>query len=124
MIADSGTAGLHLVTANSVGNVVQGNWIGTNSSGAAGLGNHRTGITIQQGASGNLIGGTAAGAGNVISGNGTEGFRVDDNATINNSIRSNSILERRVGNRPRQQRRHGKRPERTRRANNYQSFRC
>ena len=91
VIADSGTAGIHLVTANSVGNVVQGNWIGTNSAGAVGLGNRSTGLTIQNGASGNLIGGTAPGAGNVIAGNATDGVRVGDAVTINNSIRVNSI---------------------------------
>jgi hypothetical protein len=51
------------------GNVIQGNFIGTNAAGTAQLFNN-TGITIQSLTStNNLIGGTAAGAGNLISGN-------------------------------------------------------
>jgi len=51
---------------------IQGNYIGTTSSGNAGLGNG-DGIALQSAAS-TLIGGTSAGAGNVISGNGGNGI--------------------------------------------------
>jgi hypothetical protein len=54
-------------TANS--NLVQGNWIGTDSSGGAPLGNGRDGVALTEEASGNTIGGTAAGAANLIGGN-------------------------------------------------------
>lgn len=63
----------------SSGNVVQGNYIGTDASGnlALGLG-FDSGIAIFNSTDDNLIGGTAPGAGNVISGNGfgffIEGF--------------------------------------------------
>ncbi|HEU4767608.1 MAG TPA: Calx-beta domain-containing protein, partial [Pyrinomonadaceae bacterium] len=51
------------------GNVVQGNYIGTNAAGTAQLANG-SGVTIANAASeNNVIGGTAAGAGNLISGN-------------------------------------------------------
>jgi parallel beta-helix repeat protein len=55
----------------SSGNVVQGNTIGTNAAGTAALGNHGSGVHIfgLGSRSNNLIGGTAAGAGNLISGN-------------------------------------------------------
>ena len=49
---------------------VQGNFIGTNAAGTAALGNGAGGIDINSGATGNTIGGTAAGAANVIAGNG------------------------------------------------------
>ena len=51
--------------SGTTGNLVQGNFIGTNAAGATGLGNG-TVCVVASGASGNTIGGTAAGAGNVI----------------------------------------------------------
>ncbi len=53
----------------TTGNVVEGDHIGTNAGGSAGLGNADSGVAIYGGASDNTIGGTTAGAGNVISGN-------------------------------------------------------
>src|SRR5947199_165221 len=50
-------------------NVVQGNRIGTNAAGTAALGN-LFGIVTNNGGGSNLIGGSVAGAGNLISGNG------------------------------------------------------
>ena len=49
--------------------VIQGNLIGTNKEGNAAIGND-TGIRVDSGSVNNTIGGTAAGQGNVISGNG------------------------------------------------------
>ena len=58
----------------TTGNVVQGNYIGTDASGANALPNLGTfGGTVLVRASGNTIGGTAPGAGNVIAGNGSSG---------------------------------------------------
>ena len=51
-----------------LGHVIQGNSIGINASGAA-LGNLRNGVQISDG-TGTQVGGTAAGAGNVIANNG------------------------------------------------------
>ena len=53
-------------------NVIQGNYIGTNAAGTAALGNHTSGIGLN-GGTGNTIGGTISGAGNLISGNGVDG---------------------------------------------------
>ena len=67
---DNGT-GLLISDAGSAGNVVQGNYIGTNTAGAvaAGFGNGTYGVQFQAGVNGNTVGGTAAGAGNIIAGN-------------------------------------------------------
>ena len=58
------------------GNVVEGNFIGTDSTGTTALGNHGSGVSVG-GPSPNLIGGTTPSARNIISGNsgnGIEGF--------------------------------------------------
>lgn len=55
-------------------NTVEGNYIGTDASGTKRLGNH-TGISA--GGSSNTIGGVAAGAGNLISGNDNSGLELD-----------------------------------------------
>ena len=54
--------------ADGDGNVVEGNFIGTNLSGDAGLGNGDSGVLVVR-SSGNLIGGTTAETRNLISGN-------------------------------------------------------
>src|SRR5439155_20305296 len=56
----------------STGNVVEGNYIGTDKTGLFALGNGR-GVTISLSAFGNTIGGTTAAARNVISGNTSSG---------------------------------------------------
>jgi len=68
-------------------NLVQGNFIGTNATGTAGLGG---GIGIFIDASNNTIGGGAAGAGNLISG-GTTGIHINSPATVGTIIQGNKI---------------------------------
>ena len=53
------------------GNVVQGNYIGTDAGGNVALGFANTGVVIFNSSDDNVIGGTVPGAGNVISGNAT-----------------------------------------------------
>ena len=66
------------ISGGSSGNTVLGNYIGTDVTGAAALGNDGPGIYITGNAFGNTVGGIAAGAENVISANGQEGIRVED----------------------------------------------
>lgn len=56
-------------------NRIEGNFIGTNATGSAPLGNKVSGILITD-ASDNVIGGASPGSGNVISGNGDSGIRM------------------------------------------------
>ncbi|HXI91908.1 MAG TPA: C25 family cysteine peptidase [Blastocatellia bacterium] len=60
---------------SSSGNVVQGDFIGTNAAGTSALSNH-DGVVLQDDASNNTVGGSAAGTGNVISGNTSSGVSV------------------------------------------------
>ncbi len=66
VIADG--SGVSIASTGTSGNVVEGNFIGTDMTGESALGN-LFGVRIVDGADGNTIGGTASGARNVISGN-------------------------------------------------------
>jgi uncharacterized repeat protein (TIGR01451 family) len=79
--------------STTTGNVIRGNFIGTDATGTVDLGNQGGGVRIT-GAAGVAIGGTVAGAGNVIAFNRGHGVGV---AGVGNSILGNSIFE----NRPR-----------------------
>ncbi len=70
------------------GSVVQGNYIGLTSDGVSALG-QTFGVTIQQ--NGATIGGTAAGAGNVISGNEHSGINLTGPNSTNAVIEGNYI---------------------------------
>src|SRR5262249_46763935 len=68
---------------DTTGNVVQGNYLGTDYTGTQPLGNN-DGVTVDTGASYNTIGGTTSGARNVISGNVRNGiFLMGSGATYN-----------------------------------------
>ncbi len=68
VISGNGAQGIHISSFMSNGNMVLGNYIGTNAAGTAALSNTFNGVEIEDAAS-NTVGGTAVGAGNVISGN-------------------------------------------------------
>ncbi len=79
----------------SSGNAIQGNFIGTNASGTAPLGNsyyNRGGIVLDS-SSGNTIGGTSLGAGNLISGNYSGGVTISNGVAgaTGNLIQGNLI---------------------------------
>ena len=73
-------SGLDGIEVNGTGNMMQGNYIGVGADGATALGNTKNGIRLIN--SGNTIGGTNAGAGNVISGNGLNGIYDEDGSGI------------------------------------------
>ena len=73
------------------GNIVQGNYIGTDVSGAAALPNAGAGVGIDSGASNTLIGGADEGAGNLISGNDFDGVSIGDSGTTGTVVQGNFI---------------------------------
>ncbi len=89
----------NLISANVVGisidgiddTLVEGNLIGTNDAGTAALGNTEAGIIVDGGASGDTIGGSVTGAGNLISGNTGDGIAIDDLNTTGNLVEGNLI---------------------------------
>jgi parallel beta-helix repeat protein len=86
VISGNTTAGILL---NSTGNSIQGNIIGLNASGAAGIANHTYGIDDNKG--GNTIGGNTAAARNIISGNTSHGIEVTSAASTADQIQGNYI---------------------------------
>jgi uncharacterized repeat protein (TIGR01451 family) len=81
------------------GNVIEGNFIGTDPTGAISIPNGGNGIYLETAATNNIIGGTGPGVGNVISNNGGHGVLIDPgtpsggqnvgNNTVGNTIVSN-----------------------------------
>jgi CSLREA domain-containing protein len=60
-------------------------------NGPAPMGNHGNGVTISNGASGNLIGGTDPAARNIISGNFSSGVTIVSQDTFDNTVQGNFI---------------------------------
>jgi hypothetical protein len=87
LISGNSFAGVFI--GNAVGNVVQGNYIGTDATGQNAIGNP-VGIDLFSSAANTTIGGPNAGAGNLISFNGI-GVRVLPSAGTGNFISANSI---------------------------------
>jgi hypothetical protein len=86
VIAGNGSDGVEIAGTGSSNNAVQGNLIGTQANGATGYGNGANGVLISAASASpvNTVGGSTAtpgtGAGNVISGNTTNGVQVSANA--------------------------------------------
>ncbi len=91
VISGNGQQGISVEHPAARGNVIQGNYIGTNPSGTAALGNWNAGIYVTN-ASATLIGGTIAGAGNLISGSGNNaGIYLAGSGTTATLIQGNYI---------------------------------
>ena len=82
-----GGNGIMLLTKG--GNTVSGNYIGTDTAGAAAAPNAGQGVLVQT--SGNVIGGVTAASRNVISGNAKHGIQLYTTAASGNAIRGNYI---------------------------------
>ena len=87
-IAGAAASGIAGGTASL--NLVQDNKIGTNFDGTTAIPNGLDGIFISD-ASNNTIGGTAAGAGNLISGNGSVGIQLFGPLTRGNVVQGNAL---------------------------------
>jgi CSLREA domain-containing protein len=85
------TYGILMGGATTSGNTIQGNRIGTNAAGTAAIPNAIQGIAVRSGANANTIGGTTAGALNLISGNTQDGIFIADPGSDNNVVQGNAI---------------------------------
>jgi hypothetical protein len=87
LISGNASSGIAFGEASS-GNLVRGNWIGTDAGGAAVIANQADGIRLR--GTSHQIGGTVAAARNVISGNAGNGVTLDE-AASGNFVRGNFI---------------------------------
>jgi len=91
IISGNGSSGIEINGASSGGNVIEGNYIGLNAAGTAAIPNVGSGISVFAVTSDNTIGGTAAGAGNVISGNAGVGILIFGSGANSNLVQGNLI---------------------------------
>ena len=96
MISGNGNNGLFLIGAGAAGNVIQGNYIGTDKTGGLARGNVQDGIVLQN-VSSNQIGGSASGAGNLISGNNGNAGGSGNNGIYFTNASWNLIQGNRIG---------------------------
>lgn len=90
VISANGRYGVRIVQSTSTNNVVQGNYIGTDTTGTVDLGNTFDGVIVHD-APTNMIGGVVAGAGNVISGNDRHGILFQLANATENQVQGNYI---------------------------------
>lgn len=88
IIAGKSTTGIEVFESYASNNVVQGNFIGTDRTGTKAIGNTDRALVVNQNASLTTIGGTASGAGNLISGNLDRGITLDG---ATNTVQGNLI---------------------------------
>jgi hypothetical protein len=100
VISGNAASGITISSADTNGNAVVGNFIGTNPAGTAAIGNgfadlpnnfRYAGVTLFGGVQSTVIGGTASGAGNVISGNAAQGVYISDTGTNFTAVLGNNI---------------------------------
>jgi hypothetical protein len=92
IISGNGSHGIVIAGSKATGNLALGNFIGTDVSGTAPLGNSSDGVILFFHANNNAIGGDISGAGNLIAFNGGVGVSLFNEAGNGNSILSNSIF--------------------------------
>lgn len=82
--------GVRIQDDSTSNNRIEGNYIGTNASGTAQVAN-QIGVVVDASADSNTVGGSLAGAGNLISGNSLKGVEVGDAGTTSTAIQGNLI---------------------------------
>jgi hypothetical protein len=96
LISGNAFDGVHLEGSGTSGNIIQGNKIGTNANGSAALANGGSGVEIDNGPNNNTVGGSATGAGNLISGNKIYGVGLNGTGVAGN-VTGNLVQGNRIG---------------------------
>lgn len=91
VVSGNGTTGIGISGKGTSRNAIEGNYLGTNAAGTAALPNRAAGVQVYTGATSNTVGGTTAGARNVISGNGLYGVVLAWGGTRANRVEGNYI---------------------------------
>ena len=90
IISGNAVEGILIVGSGSTGSIIRGNYIGVDVTGSAAIPNQFHGLAISN-ASGTVVGGVDAGAGNLISGNGVNGVGIFGVSSTQNVIEGNRI---------------------------------
>jgi len=91
LISGNGRYGIVIDGNGTMSNTVLGNYVGTDVSGTAPLGNAEDGVAIGGEATDNVIGGDTPGAHNLISSNGSNGVSIRGNGTMSNVVIGNFV---------------------------------
>ena len=94
LVSGNGINGIEITGSGASSNLVEGNLVGVSAGASGALGNVIQGLAIDGGATGNTIGGTISGAGNLIAFNGANGITVgsnDTDASTGDAVMGNSI---------------------------------
>jgi len=91
VISGNSNHGVAIYGSGTTGNVVSGNYIGPNAGGTAALYNVASGVSIENGAQNNTVGGDEAGERNVISGNSGAGVSISGSGSTGNLVSGNYI---------------------------------
>ena len=83
VISGNGWSGVGIYGSTTKGNIVSGNYIGTDINGIVELSNSHDGVIISSSAYNNTIGGSTPGEWNVISSNGSNGVNISGSAAGN-----------------------------------------
>src|SRR5947209_8716109 len=89
VVTSPADAGPGIVLDTLGGDVIRGNYLGTDATGKAALGNG-IGVLVN-GVPGNRIGGTSVGDGNLISGNALTGVQIQGEQATGNLVLGNDI---------------------------------
>jgi hypothetical protein len=90
VISGNGETGVAILDPGTTNNVIAGNYIGTDVSGSLAIPNRR-GVVISDAAAQNIIGGSAEGEGNIISGNEIDGVVIAGVECVGNRILGNYV---------------------------------
>ncbi|MGQ7844439.1 cadherin domain-containing protein [Granulosicoccus sp. 3-233] len=91
IISGNGSNGVSLTGFYTTYHQLTANRIGTTADGTGILGNADSGISLTSGTYGNSIGGSTAGSGNLVSGNGYDGVTISGSYTDSNDVLGNLI---------------------------------
>lgn len=90
VISGNGIGGVYLGFAGSSGNVIEGDYIGTDARGTSAVPNAMDGVFVDN-APNNFVGGPGGTAGNVISGNDSNGVHLYGKGSTRNRVQGNLI---------------------------------
>ena len=90
VLSGNGSHGVYISDSGTTGNLVVGDYIGTNATGSSAVPNY-IGVFVGNGATYNTIGGTATTASDIISGNNWDGVELVGGGTSANVVEGDSI---------------------------------